>query len=276
MKSILVGANGNDWSRVARNLAIDWAKRLGSHVTFIAILDVDDLTAGQATGMMGASFKAQRDEKVVANWRRRLEEALADAAQTAEAAGIPHETIFVEGDVAEELGREVQRHDLLMIGKRAEPKSDHEPASSDTMTDILRRTSRPVVITGSGQARNDSVVVAYDGSPQSSHALGSFVRSGLFPDSPVHVVSVGKDQDEAGTWAQSAHDFLTRHGRTAQTHVLAPEGGIPATIERFVEKESPSLLVMGVYGKPRLQELLIGSVSKAALRAVTVPMFLDH
>ena len=276
MKSILVGANGNDWSRVASDLAIDWAKQSGSHVTFIAILDIAELTAGQSTGMMGSSFKADRDKKVVAARRQRLEEALEEAGRKAEEADIRHEVVFVEGDAAEELGRELQRHDLLMIGRRTEPRSDHEPASSDTMTDILRRSSRPVVVTGPDQPRNESIVVAYDGSPQSSRALESFVRSGLFAENPVHVVSVGKNQDETATIARSAHDFLTRHGRSAQVHVLPPEGGTPATIQRFVEKESPSLLVMGVYGKPRLQALLIGSVSKAMLRAIRVPMFLDH
>lgn len=276
MKSILVGANGNDWSRTARDLAIDWAQRTGSHVTFIAILDIDELTAGESTGMMGSSFKADRDQKVVATRRKRLEDALEEAGRKAEAAGIRHDVVFVEGDAAEELGREVQRHDILMIGKRTEPRSDHEPASSDTMTDIVRRSSRPVVVTGPDQPRNESVVVAYDGSPQSSRALESFVGSELFADSPVHVVSVGKDEDEAAGFAQRAHAFLTRHGRNAQVHVLHPEGGVPETIQRFVEQESPSLLVMGVYGKPRLQELLIGSVSKEMLRSIRLPMFLDH
>src|SRR5690606_12240120 len=103
-----------------------------------------------------------------------------------------------------------------MIGKRAEPRSDHEPGSSETMTNILRHASRPVVVTGPTTPASDAVVIAYDGSPQSSHALSSFVRSNLFVDSPLHVVTVAKDREKAEAHLRSAQDYLQRHGREAQ------------------------------------------------------------
>jgi nucleotide-binding universal stress UspA family protein len=36
------------------------------------------------------------------------------------------------------------------------------------------------------------------------------------------------------------------------------------------------LLVMGVYGQPRLREFFIGSATRTVLRASTVPLFLYH
>ena len=197
LKSLVVGVNGSDLSKAAVRVAVDWAGLLGASVTFIAILDVEGLTAGQSVGMMGRGFKAERDEKVLANWRERLSGAMADAVQVAEAAGVPYETRSVEGSPTEELSKEVHRHDALIIGRRAVPRTDHEPASTESMMEILRTSPRPVIVAGSTHHGGASVVVAYDGSAQASQALESYIASGLYPDLPVQLVAVSDRSDAA-------------------------------------------------------------------------------
>ena len=122
LKSLVVGVNGSDLSRSAVRAAVSWASSLGASVTFLAILDVDGLTAGQSVGMMGSAFKAERDEKVLASWRERLSKAMEDASKVAEAAGVQYEARSIEGSPEEVLAKEVQRHDALIIGRRAVPR----------------------------------------------------------------------------------------------------------------------------------------------------------
>lgn len=276
LKSLVVGVNGSDYSRAAVRIAVDWARVLGIPLTFFAVLDVEGLTGGQSVGMMGSAFKAERDEKVLAKWRERLEKALEDAAGLADEAGVQYETRAVEGSPAKELEREVHRHDLLIIGKRAEPRSDHEPPSSEAMMEIVRSSPRPVVVAGPPRPGSSSVVVAYDGSPQASQALESFINSGLYTEYPVHLVGVSDRRAEMEARLEGPRDFLRRHGREAHVHVL-PEGrGVPETLSDFVERESPALLVMGTHGTPGLKKLLLGSVSKAVVRTASVPVFVER
>lgn len=277
LKSLVVGVNGSDLSQAAARVAVDWARMLGIPVTFLAVLDVEGLTGGTAVGIMGSAFKAERDEKVLADWRARLDAALADAARAAQEAGVEHETRTAEGSPPRELEREAHRHDLVVIGKRAEPRSDHEPPSSESMMEIVRTSPRPVVVAGpTTRPGGSSVVVAYDGSPQASQALESFINSGLFADLPIHLVGVSDRRGEMEARLEGPRDYARRHGREVHLHVL-PEGrGVSETLSEFVERESPALLVMGTHANPGLKKLLLGSVSKAVLRTAPVPVFLER
>lgn len=276
LKSLVVGVNGSDLSQAAVRVSVDWAGMLGIPVTFLAVLDVEGLTGGQSVGMMGSAFKAERDEKVLANWRERLERALADAARAADEAGVQYETRKLEGSPTKELEREVHRHDLLIIGKRAQPRSDHEPKSSESMMEIIRTSPRPVVVAGPTRRGGSSVVAAYDGSPQASQALESFINSGLYSDYPIHLVGVSNRQADMEASLQGPGDFARRHGREVHAHVL-PEGrGVCETLLEFVERESAVLLVMGTHGTPGLKKLLLGSVSKAVVRTAPVPVYLER
>lgn len=276
LKSLVVGVNGSDLSKAAVRVAVDWAGQLGASVTFLAILDVDGLTAGQSVGMMGSGFKAERDEKVLAKWRERLTAAMADAGQTAEAAGVQYETRSIEGSPTEELSREVHRHDALVIGRRAVPRTDHEPASTESMVEIIRTSPRPVIVAGPTRHDGSSVVVAYDGSAQASQALESYIASGLYPDLPIRLVGVSDRKEATEADLEGPLDYVRRHGREASIHVL-PEGrGIPDTLLQFVAGDSPALMVMGTQGTTGLKKRLLGSVSETVVRKSPVPVFLER
>lgn len=276
LKSLVVGVNGSELSKAAVRAAVSWASSLGASVTFLAILDVDGLTAGQSVGMMGSAFKAERDEKVLASWRERLSKAMEDASKVAEAAGVQHEVRSVEGSPEEVLAKEVHRHDALVIGRRAVPRSDREPASSESMMEIVRTSPRPVIVAASTLRGGPVVVVAYDGGAQASQALESYIGSGLYGDLPVVLVAVSDRREAAESDLAGPLDYVRRHGRECSARVL-PEGkGIAETLLQFVQRESPALLVMGTQSTSGLKKRLLGSVSEAMIRKSAVPVFLER
>lgn len=276
LKSFVVGVNGSEPSEAAVQVAVDWARTLGISVTFLAVLDVEELTGGEAVGIMGSAFKAERDEQVIANWRKRLEGALADAARVAEAAEVTFETRLVEGSPTKELEREVQRHDLLIIGERAEPHSDREPAPSETMMQIVRTSPRPVVVAGAPHEGGASVVVAYDGSAPASQALESFIQSGLYSDLPVQLVGVSDEREEMEEILRGALEYVRRHDREGRAQVIPKGKGVAESLLDFLQREPPALLVMGTHGSPGLKKRLLGSVSREVLEKARVPVFLER
>src|SRR5690606_4516808 len=159
LKSLVVGVNGSDLSQAAARVAVDWARMLGIPVTFLAVLDVEGLTGGTAVGIMGSAFKEERDEKVLADWRARLDAALADAARAAQEAGVVREATTAEDSQLKEQEHEAHRHDLEVIVKRAEPRSVHELPSSETMMETVRTSPRPVVVAGPTTRPGGSAVV---------------------------------------------------------------------------------------------------------------------
>lgn len=278
LKSLLVGTNGSQWSDMAVELGLDWARTYGAQMTFIGIIDVPAIIGREPMPIGGSAWKEERDERLIAEARTRVNEAVERATARAAEFGVQSRPLVVEGEAVEELGNEIQRHDALVVGKRAVPKSDHEPAPSDTLSDILHRAPRPVAVAGGpGVAPDAPVLIAYDGSRQAARAVASFVASGLYEKRRHHVIGVADDDAEViAANVSRAVEFLEKHGRSVHSQVL-PEGrGVPETLLDQVTRLSAGLMVMGVYGEGRVRELLFGSATRRILTRAEVPLFLDR
>lgn len=276
LRSLLIGVNGSEWSRAAVEIGLGWARGSNVSVTFLGIVDVEGITGGESVPAGAGGFKAERDAKLVAAARDRVESALGEATARAAELGVEARAHVVEGPPPERLGQEMQRHDLLLIGKRAVPKTDRDPAPSETMTEILHQAARPIVVTSGPASDAAPVLIAYDGSIQAARTLKSFVNSGLYAAHPTHIVGVSDNQEEMREKLRRASDFLAAHGREAETHALSVGSGVPETLHDYIDRVSPKLLVMGVYGQSRVKEMLFGSVTRTLLDTVHVPMFLDR
>jgi nucleotide-binding universal stress UspA family protein len=275
LRSILIGVNGTRGSQSACELGLTWAKAAQIPVTCVGVVDAPAILAPQPMPLGASAFKAERDADLLAHARKAVADALAAACQQAQTLGVECHPVALEGAPAEILGAEAQRHDLVVLGRRSTPHSDREPAASNTLTDILRHASRPVVVAGA-PPQGSAVVVAYDGSAQAARTLQAFVQSGLHFGHPLHLVGVGDQPQEMHARLMRALDYVKTHGRTAEVHVLPIRGSVGETLAQYVRQMPCGLLVMGVYGQPRLKELLFGSVTTSLLKTVPVPLFLHH
>lgn len=276
LKSLLVGTNGSQWSQMAVDLALAWAKPAGAAVTFLGVVEDPALTDREAMPPGGSAWKHERDERLLLEARTRVGGAVEAAVARAAAAGVSAQPLVVEGDAVRALAHEIQRHDLLIVGQRVAPRSDHDPEPSDTVEDILHRAPRPVVVATATVPTASAVLVAYDGSRQAARAVASFVATGIHEQQPVHVLGVDDGEIDMQDRVQKAVDFLTAHGRTAQGHVV-PEGkGVDETVTDHVRSLSAGLLVMGAYGESRFREMIFGSTTRTLLAHAGVPILLDH
>lgn len=276
LRSLLIGVNGSRWSQSACDIGITWASASKIPVTCLGVVDVAALAPHEPVPLGAAEFKAARDEKVISQGRKRIEDALAAAARQADEAKVECHIIVREGNPARLLGEEAQRHDLVILGRRAIPETDRDPPASETLMDIVRHSPRPVVVASHAIPKSSDVVIAYDGSLQAARTLRSFVSSGLYYGHPLHLVGVGNDPILVQANLGRAVDFLDAHSLKVEPHVLPIDGTVSETLSAFARRIPAGLMVMGVYGQPWYKELLFGSVTRSMIAQVPVPLFLDQ
>jgi nucleotide-binding universal stress UspA family protein len=81
--------------------------------------------------------------------------------------------------------------------------------------------------------------------------------------------------DEASAEKLAGH--LARHEVPSKIVTLtAARSDIQPTILSLAAEESVDMLVMGAYGHSRLQEMVLGGVTREMLRTMTVPTLMSH
>ena len=164
--------------------------------------------------------------------------------------------------------------DLTMLGQQTYFRFETQNWPDETLRQVLRHTSRPVVTVPEALGEGMCVVVAYDGSPQADRALQAFQALGLPGDDEVHVVSIHGDRTVAARLAEQAVDFLKLHGVKAVPHPLGATMSEDRIILAQVQTMQAHVLVMGAYGRSMWREIVFGSVTTSVLGASPVPLFL--
>ena len=241
----------------------------------LGIVDEPTICRREPVPLGGASYKQERDEQLLADGRRKVEEFLERFAAQCAAAGVAHQEVEDVGMPYEEILRESHRYDLVLLGHETHFHFETSDPADETLWHVLRSESRPVVVAPAELRPGKSVVVAYNAQPAGGSRLQAFQASGLDFGEEVHVICVDADEDQAAREAERGVELpaLPRNPSRGRW----PEAGRvgraddPATRRRARQAR---LLVMGACGHSPLREVLLGSVTKTILRGSTIPVFL--
>ena len=91
---------------------------------------------------------------------------------------------------------------------------------------------------------------------------------------PLTLLMVTEDQGRAEKWSRKAEAYLEAFSIDCETVVVG--GREDRAILQFIKEGSVELMVMGAYGRNRLQELLIGSTTSHVIRNSTIPVLLTR
>lgn len=273
LKSILIGLDGSQYSDVALELAIQWAKRCDAVLVGLGIVDEPTIRSHEAVPIGGDVFRIERDEDRIAEARAKVEQFLDSFNERCDQAGVSCKVIGEAGLPFEEILRESHRYDLVLLGHETHFHFETHEKADETLWRVLRKESRPVVIAPPELQPGSSVVLAYDESPQADRAMQAFQTAGLDFGEEVAVLCIGTTEEQAGDQAEEAVEYLQSHGiRAASCPRMssAPTGRI---ILDEVRRRNARLLVMGVSKHSTLRDLLLGGVTKTVLRDSPVPVF---
>jgi nucleotide-binding universal stress UspA family protein len=280
--SILIGLDTPKHSADLVVLGIHWAKQSGATLVGLGIVDDPGIRAIEPAFPVGGTpgvdpVLYMGYEARLADVHRQIGQLLDQFASRCTESGVDCENVCAVGSPLAVIEEHAQACDIVLLAQHARFRfMARDSAHDDTVRDVLKNASRPIIVVPAAAPMEGPVVIAYDGSLQAARTLAAFQATGLGESSPVHIVSVHTFLAEASHLADRARRFLGRHRIQVVPHVLESTGAPAEAILEEVRRLKAALLVMGTYGQPVVREVLLGSVTCTILKESHIPVFCFH
>jgi nucleotide-binding universal stress UspA family protein len=259
MRSILCPVDNSPTRDDRVETALALARVVRGHVTFQIATPFAELALWEPFG--GAALSAEAINQV----RAADEQLASDLDARLAPQDVPFDVVVVDDGRIEGVAA-ASRYTDLVITSLEDP----------SLEEIGLGIRTPVLAVPKGApmlAFDKPAVIAWDGGHEAAAALRASIDL-LRLASAVHILTVReKGADYPGVDAAS---YLSRHDIHAECHEAERDGSVSATIAAFARQKDAGLIVMGLFGKSRLRELLLGGVSRALLDRSEVPLLLAH
>jgi nucleotide-binding universal stress UspA family protein len=171
--------------------------------------------------------------------------------------------------------------DLAILGQ-LDPKNAQASVDCPPPEDIALSTGRPVLVmphVGQYSAAGKRALVAWNASREATRAINDALPL-LAAASSVTVLAVdpvvGREEHGEVPGADIGL-YLARHGIKAHVEeAVSGEVGIGDVLLSRAADLGADLLVMGAYGHSRIRELMLGGVTRAILKSMTLPVLMSH
>ena len=275
IKDLIVNLTVGEKGDVAGDFAVALATDLEAHATAVAFA-YEPVVPASVIGAVSVDIveSARTENQQIAR------SAVGRFQQAADRAGISADSqvlAAVLADAADTFGRMGRRFDLCVV---KQPEPDIAAPEDLIIEAALFQSGRPVVVVPyihKGGLTLDRVMVCWDGGRTSARAIGDAMPV-LQRARTVEVVMV---TGETGKWDQvpgaDMGHHLARHGLNVEVKRLPGiKGDVADTLLSYAADSSADFLVMGGYGHSRLREFILGGVTRAMLKSMTVPCLMSH
>jgi nucleotide-binding universal stress UspA family protein len=276
IKDLVVNLRPQDARDPARDFAISIANAFGAHVAGIAFALVPELP-GFIAPMLRPDILAEVGSSIEAAAQAAIDRF--DAAAGQGQLSREHRMIqATEAGGPRILAALARRFDLSVF-MQSEPNVVDNDALIETS---LFQSGRPLVVVPYIQKeglRLDRLVCCWDGSRAATRAINDALPL-LVKAAAVDLLIVLNEKTRGGE-NEIRGDEMARHLARYDIRVQiettrAEDIDVGNAILSYVADRSASLIVMGGYGHSRLRELILGGVTRAMLKSMTVPVFMSH
>lgn len=274
---LLVCLEGSDGTARAVEVAIELARALPAGLVGLAIVDEPDIVAGAATSIGGASYRRDRDAALLEDAHRHARTWRTRFVARCRAAGVASRALEITGSPAEMILAEMPRHDLTVLGRDVNFRSETQEHDRYTRDRILRRAGKPILIVPEKlAATGKAAMIAYDASPAATRALHSFVECRLANSREVHVASVDDDGANAFEIASRGCALLGELGVRAVPENVVSSDSTGAALLARAARIGAGMIAIGGYIPSPLARLVWGSVTQEVIERAFVPVFLHY
>ena len=183
--------------------------------------------------------------------------------------GIPYET-------AAEISAAARLCDLSIV---LQPEQARDTFDNTIPLEILFQSGGPVLVmphTHKGPFEPRRIGIAWDGSRLAARAVRDAAPF-LARAQAITIISINESKTPETPSPTELAAHLARHGLKAEVErISADRADIQPLILSIAADASMDLLVMGAYGHSRLQERLLGGVSRGMFQSMTVPTLMSH
>lgn len=255
--------------------ALDLAKRLGAHVTAVA-LAVDPIVPGFVVAPLPVEVIEQARAQAILTAETAVEAFSAEAAK----ADLSQETRIAEilmGGVPEGFAAAARTTDLVVIGQ--DDPDRPEPMREVMIETALFEGAAPTLLIPyilRGPIAFDRVMIAWDGGRTAARAVHAALPI-LELAKKISVVMVDKAGSDPGQPGADLATWLARHGLDVEVEQIeAPDISVADALLDQAADRSFDLLVMGGYGHSRVREFLLGGATRGMLASMTLPVLMAH
>ena len=167
-------------------------------------------------------------------------------------------------------------HDLAIV---LQPEPGQDTSDNTIPEEILFQCGGPVLLipyTHKGPCEPKHIGVAWDGSRLAARALRDAAPF-LARAQAITIITVNAAEVPAELSAATLVSHLARRGLAARiVSMRADRADIQPTILSIAADTDIDLIVMGGYGHLRLQERILGGVTRGMLQSMTVPTLMSH
>ena len=166
--------------------------------------------------------------------------------------------------------------DVMVLGRQAEGEAGGPPAGF--VEAVILQSGTPAVVLPHRHRKpaiGHRVLVAWDGSLQAARAVRSALPL-LRLAERVSVVTWGGQLQAAPLSRLDLPTWLQRRGVAAHVQLRPPSARVVPELASMAEDDGADLVVMGCYGHSRLRERIFGGVTRAALAALPIAVWMAH
>jgi nucleotide-binding universal stress UspA family protein len=275
-RTILVQLDG-ETSPVRYEIAAALAARTGGHVSacYLKTTLINQYNAIGAIGFLPPEDLNQMIREVDQGQMEASAKATAVAARLAAAAGVGFESRVISGDTPDAMIAAARCADLTILPPPSASPAYNVHASA---VEVAMACGGPVLVTprnASSPRIGDRVLVAWDGGREAARALRDALPL-LAPNAVVEVRMAGHGDDHD----RKADDLAARLERLgcAVNVVFADlrETRIGEWLKSEAKAADCDMIVMGLYGHARVEEFVLGGVSRQMLHEPALPLLISH
>jgi nucleotide-binding universal stress UspA family protein len=283
IRSILLALAESPYDASARNYALWLARKEGSHVHALAVIDIAAFEVpvlGAPDGFMPTVVTPplRENQSLMTDLTAIAEERLHQFSNQCAVRGVLCSTEIKTGIPGEVIGRTAVAHDIVVLSRtgynRIASPQDH---IDSLIAPVIRASVRPVLVAGS-EFREDceirNIMVAYDGSSHSARSLLVASELAARPGVSCTLAAVAQSEDLGREVLEPAEAFLLHHGIAPKKQVTISSK--PAdVICGMVTSGGADILIMGAYGHSPIREVLFGSTTERVLSNCTANVILQ-
>jgi nucleotide-binding universal stress UspA family protein len=277
IKSVLIPTDGSAYSKVALEYGIYLAEKFGAQITGLHVVDERDLEGPLLSDIAG-SLGFTPYQNYLPKFRKILEDRgdliLETFRNACEQKSIRPKVKRISGTVPGIISEEAKKVDLVIIAQRGEHERWSSGLLGSTTESVVRRSPRPVLVTPASFRELGNVLVAYDGSAESTQALKTTCETFAFSDARLKAVIVTGDPKRCESLTQEIEAFISPYEMDVDIECLRGEAS--KEILGHAETEGVDLIVMGAFGHSRLHDFILGGTTAYIIRNSTLPVLLDR
>jgi nucleotide-binding universal stress UspA family protein len=284
--SILASLTGLPGDRAALETALALATIEGGHIDALhvrlGLMDIAEISAvlpGHGAPLVATSSELLRNENRLAGAAKAVLDETCERhgiILAQDAPGFVQRSaswLCVESTALYETADRAGAYDIAVVAREMQ-------LYCGRIADIVMRSGRPVVIAPAKPSSviGRSIAIAWRPGAQASRALAAAAPF-LGKAEKINLIAVPERDGDREKLLKAGEEFVGAMARTktgVSLLVTDPSGYVADTLRGAAYKLDADLLIMGAYGHSRLEETILGGVTKAMLATCDIPVLMFH